>query len=338
MVVPYADPAYRRLRPKLAVNRDAVLQLDERFGLHPALEPLMQVWQVRDLAIVHGVGYPRPDRSHFRSIEIVETSSDSAEVLNDGWVASVWRHATQRPAIDGIAFGGPAGVLTGAGARPIVMTEPDTFIDQANRMPQPQAAPRKAALAHLMNVRTDIRDAAHNLSAQLHEAPPLSVDFPSTPIGRQFAAAARLLVAGVSVPAIKLRHGDFDTHANQRRQHAILLTQLADALAAFRASMRGHGRWDRVLVMTYAESGRRAAENASVGTDHGTAAPHFFLGGAVAGGLHGRPPSLTDLEDGDLRHTVDFRRLYATVAQRWWRLPGRSELLAGHAPLDILKS
>ena len=93
VVVPYADPAYRRLRPKLAVNRDAVLQLDERFGVHPALEPLMQVWQARDLAIVHGVGYPRPDRSHFRSIEIVETSSDSAEVLNDGWVASVWRHA-----------------------------------------------------------------------------------------------------------------------------------------------------------------------------------------------------------------------------------------------------
>lgn len=337
-VVPYADPAYRRLRPKLAIARDAVLQLDERFGLHPGLEPLMQAWQARDLAIVHGVGYPRPDRSHFRSIEIVETASDSAEVLNDGWVASVWRQSTQRPAIDGIALGGPAGALTGAGVRPIVMTEPDAFIDQASRMPPPQAAPRNLALAHLMNVRTDIRDAAHNLSAQLQQAPALSADFPSTPIGRQFAAAARLLIAGVSVAAIKLRHGGFDTHANQQRQQANLLTQFAAAVAAFRASMLSHGRWDGVLVMTYAEFGRRAAENASGGTDHGTAAPHFMLGGAVAGGLHGEPPSLTNLEDGDLRHTVDFRRLYATVAQRWWRLPRRSELLAGHAPLEILKS
>ncbi len=339
-VVPYADRAYQKLRPRLAVARDDVLQLNEHFGLHPALEPLMPAWQGRDMAVVHGVGYPRPDRSHFRSIEIVETASDSEQVLNDGWVAGVWSQAdaAQRMAIDGIALGGPAGALTGAQARPIVMVEPEGFIDQARRTPAPQAVARNPALAHLMRVRTDIRGAAHNLSAQLDTAPTLAGEFPRTPIGRQFQAAARLLVADVSVPAIKLRHGSFDTHANQQRTHGNLLGQLAAGLTAFRAAMLHHGIWDRVLVMTYAEFGRRAGENGSQGTDHGTAAAHFLFGGTVKGGLHGAPPSLTDLVDEDLQHTVDFRRLYATVASGWWNLPQGSELLARHSPLDILKS
>jgi uncharacterized protein (DUF1501 family) len=127
-----------------------------------------------------------------------------------------------------------------------------------------------------------------------------------------------MLQAGMDIPVFKVRIGSFDTHANQLPRHERLLTQLAAALAAFRQTLRHSGHWDRVLVMSYSEFGRRPAENASGGTDHGTAAPHLVLGGRVKGGLYGGMPDLNALEQADLRHTVDYRRLYDTVAARWW--------------------
>ena len=151
--------------------------------------------------------------------------------------------------------------------------------------------------------------------------------FPKTMIGRHLQTAARLIAGDSAIPVVKVSHGGFDTHANQRNLHDRLLQQLADALVAFRQAMQQVGRWEQVLVMTYSEFGRRPAENSSRGTDHGTSAPHFVLGGKVKGGLYGRQPSLQDLEKGDLKFNVDYRSLYTTIGRRWWGL--KAEFLDG---------
>ena len=148
--------------------------------------------------------------------------------------------------------------------------------------------------------------------------------------------AAKLLAAHVPVAVIKVTHGSFDTHAGQLQTHHRLLDELAQALVSFRMALEKQGAWNDVLVMTYSEFGRRLGENASHGTDHGTAAPHLLMGGRVKGGLYGLPPSLTDLQDGDLKHTIDYRSLYATVIERWWGLPSMAFGMRGHPAIDCL--
>jgi uncharacterized protein (DUF1501 family) len=148
----------------------------------------------------------------------------------------------------------------------------------------------------------------------------LGTEFPKTPIGRNLETAARLISADARIPVIKVSHGGFDTHANQRANHDRLLQQLAEATAAFKSAVAQTGWWDRVLVMTYSEFGRRPAVNNSRGTDHGTAAPQFLMGGKIKGGIYGKQPSLKNLENGDLKFNVDYRRLYTTVTRNLWGL------------------
>ena len=335
-VVPYADPAYRRARSSLAVPRDQVLQLDERLGLNRALEPLMPAWQADELAIVLGVGYPRPNRSHFRSIEIWNSASDSETLETEGWVSRVM--ATSRASttgVDGIVLGGPSGPLAGPAIKSVVMRQPERFLRRAQAVGQSDAVADNPALRHILQVRSEIHTGAQEIEARLAGTPSPGGEFPRGPLGRQFATAARLILAGVPLRVIKLAQGGYDTHAGQAGRHRALLADLGKTLAAFRSALQKGGAWDRVLVMSYAEFGRRVAQNASGGTDHGTAAAHLLLGGKVRGGLHGQHPSLTDLEGGDLRHTLDFRQLYASAAHDWLGLPRAGSPLARFAPLDL---
>jgi len=321
-VVPFADPEYFRLRPKLAIKRNQVLKLDEHLGLHPALEPLMPAWQDAELAWVLGVGYARPNRSHFRSIDIWETASNSEQVLHKGWIARSLPVPQQRPDAlpDVVVLGGNDGPFQGGKLQVITLQRPELFARQAARLEAVQDSDRTPdALAHILAVRQSVSQAGiefqHYLDNTLKQD---TLDFPKTALGRQLHQVARMLLAGMNIPVLKVRIGSFDTHNNQQSRHRQLLAQLAESLAVFRQTLRKAGLWDDVLIMSYSEFGRRAAENASQGTDHGTAAPHFILGGRVKGGLYGEQPGLRQLEKGDLRHTVDYRRLYTTVAQRWW--------------------
>ncbi|MBN9091457.1 MAG: DUF1501 domain-containing protein [Reyranella sp.] len=329
-VIPYADPHYRQLRPGLGVAREKVLQLDERVGLHDKLEPLMESWKARDLAIVQGVGYPNPNRSHFRSIEIWDTASSSTQTLSEGWVARAFEHAP-RPqgagrgtGVDSIVIDTNSLPLMGPDLRTIVMQDAENFLRQAQAM---KDNPRvndggNPALRHLLAVRREINAAAAGLSDKLHAAPPPVQEYANEgPLGRELDLATRIITAQVPVVAVKIALGGFDTHANQAPVQERLLGLLAGGLATFRRNMIAAGRWDDVLVLTYSEFGRRARQNASGGTDHGTAAPHFVMGGKVKGGLHGAYPSLADLQDGDLRHTVDFRDVYSTIARGCWGQP-----------------
>ena len=336
-VVPYADPAYRRARPGLALERDQVIQLDEHLGLNTALAPLRSSWESGQMGVVLGVGYPRANRSHFRSIEIWNSASESDEVTAEGWVSRVGLGEQLPGSTDAVVLGGQAGPLAGAGIRTVVMRRPERFLRRAGNLEGRQRHSESPALEHILGVRSALRASAQELEARLEAAPKRSVEMPKSQLGDQLEIAARLILAGIPLSAIKVQQSGYDTHAGQAGPHRRLLSELAEALAAFRGALVRAGHWDSVLVMTYAEFGRRVAQNASGGTDHGTAAAHFLLGGSIRGGLVGRQPSLTDLEGGDLRHGIDFRQLYATVAQQWWRRPvAATGPLRSFAPLDIL--
>ncbi len=324
-LVPYADPRYYQARPHLAISHERVLQLTPKLGLHYALEPLMALWQRQELAIVQGVGYPKPNRSHFRSIEIWDTASASDQILEEGWLARLFETypLPVKYASDGVILGNrDGGPLSGKTVRTIALQDPQQFLQQASRLKTlDQSSPNKA-LAHILQVQRELTHAAGDLAERLQHRSPLQTTFPASPIGRQLETAAQLLVAKIPIAAIKVSHGSFDTHANQLGHHERLLREFAESLVTFRQALVQAGLWDRVLIMTYSEFGRRVGENASAGTDHGTAAPHFLLGGSVKGGLYGAMPSLDDLQESDLKYQVDFRSLYATVTRNWWGLPG----------------
>ena len=238
----------------------------------------------------------------------------------------------------GIVLGGAEGPLAGTALSPVVMREPRQ-LDAAQRLLGGADAAQNAdnpALAHILATRARMHDAAAEIARYLKKAADPPDVFPKTALGRQLHQAARLITAGVPASVLKLQHSGYDTHARQAGRHAALLAELAEGLAAFRQVLSDAGAWRRTLVMTYAEFGRRAAENASGGSDHGTAAPHFLLGGRVRGGLLGQQPPLDDLEAGDLRPRLDFRRLYASLAEDWCGLPPAPASLGRHAPLPLV--
>lgn len=336
-LVPYADPDYYALRPRIAIPRDQVLPLDAHVGLHPALAPIAPLWQARELAIVQGIGYPNPSLSHFRSLEIWDTASRSDEYLAEGWLARTFANhpAPRSYAADGVVVGSSdLGPLAGAGARVVALADPERFLRQA-KLAQPAAAtPGNRSLAHILRIEADVAQAA----ARLRGNHPLRTAFPPGPFGQAVRSAAQVLASEAGVAAVRLGLNGFDTHQNQPQIHANLLRQLAEGLAALREALIELDRWRSTLVLTYSEFGRRAQENGSNGTDHGTAGVHFALGGAVRGGLYGEAPRLDRLQDGNLAHTVDFRSVYATVLEHWWALPSERLLGGRFATLDFVKA
>ena len=323
-VVPYADPAYYALRPRIAVKSDEVIRLDERMGLHPALQPLTALWQAKELAIVQGVGYAQPNLSHFRSIEIWDTASKSDEILGDGWLGRVFA-ATPVPAAfaaDGVVIGSSdLGPLAGPGTRALALNETEQFLRQA-KLAVAGGRRGNAALNHILKVQDNIQQAAAHLNPNIV----FRTEFPKNPFGTAVRTAAQLAANPSGIGVIRLSLNGFDTHQNQAPVHQRLLGDLAEGILALKSALVEINRWESTLVMTYSEFGRRPRENNSNGTDHGTAAAHFATGGRVKGGFYGQPPRLDRLESGNLAYEVDFRSLYATALERWWGL-------SSHGPL-----
>ena len=335
-VVPYSDPAYVQLRPRLAVARDQVLPLDQQAGLHSSLEPLMASWKNQELAVVQGVGYPGPNLSHFRSIDIWDTASGSNEYLTEGWLARAFAAAPAPAtfAADAVVVGGAEmGPLRG-GTRAIALANPEQFLRQA-RYAAPAGQARNAALQHILHVEENIAQAAARMSGNRAFA----TEFPTHPFGNAVRIASQLVAGEAGIAAVKIALGGFDTHSGQPARHAQLLKALAEGMAALKSALVELGRWDTALVMTYSEFGRRPRENLSNGTDHGTAGAHFLLGGRVKGGLYGQSPALSRLDgNGNLPFAVDFRDLYATVLGRWWGVDSTRALRGRFSPLDVIRA
>ena len=336
-VVPYADSEYYSLRPRIAIARDQVLQLDSRSGLHPALQPLMELWQNRELAVVQSVGYPGANLSHFRSIEIWDTASKSTEYLSDGWLTRAFA-ASPVPksyAADGVIVGSSElGPLAGGGTRALALTNTEQFLRQA-KLAGGEGVSRNPALKHILKVEQDVMQAASNLNTNYA----IRAEFPNHPFGNALKTAAQVIASKAGIAVIKVTHNGFDTHSGQPGTQQRLLKELAEGLTAMRMAMQEIGRWDTTLMMTYCEFGRRPRENLSNGTDHGTANAHFVLGGRVKGGLYGLPPALTRLDgNGNLPFAVDFRDLYATALERWWGTNAATALNGSFRPVDVLKA
>ncbi|MBS0307439.1 MAG: DUF1501 domain-containing protein [Proteobacteria bacterium] len=341
-VVPYSQQAYYALRPRIAIKRDEALQLDQNTGLHPALQPLLPLWQAGELAIVQGVGYPQPNLSHFRSIEIWDTASKSDQYLHDGWLSRAFQ---QRPApaqfsADGVIIGSQElGPLQG-GARAVALANTGQFINNA-RLATPALFSRNATLEHVLKVESDIVNAAEGLKDAKGQE--FKTEFPKSAFGEVVKTAAQVVAngerTGKRVAALRLTLGSFDTHQNQPGTQANLLGQLAHGMVALKSSLQELGRWDSSLVMSYAEFGRRPKENMSSGTDHGTVAPHFVLGGRVKGGLLGAMPDLARLDgSGNLAYAVDFRSMYATALSKWWGVDAAAVLGGRYPTLDFLRA
>jgi uncharacterized protein (DUF1501 family) len=329
MVVPFGDPEYYKLRKSISIPEAEVVKLDQQFGLHPALKPLENAWKDGDLAVVQGLGYPNPNRSHFRGIDIWNGGTKFDENARDGWLGRIVSQcnagAPSDCLADGIMLGyadsvayGGAGPMFANGLRTITMDAPEDFVRRAKRIPKPGEGSGNSALAHILHVQDDVNRTADRMEGLWRKSPTIPGQFPGG-LGSHMKVAAKLIASGAQCPFYKVTIGGFDTHAGQKASQQNLLNTLGQAMGAFREGLKSvPGAWERTVVMTYSEFGRRAVENDSGGTDHGTAAPHFVMGGKVKGGFHGKAPSLTQLDYGDLVYTTDYRSLYASVAQQWF--------------------
>ncbi|MBV8603026.1 MAG: DUF1501 domain-containing protein [Candidatus Eremiobacteraeota bacterium] len=338
-VVPYSDDAYGRARPTIRLAENQVLKLNDRVGFNPALASLMELYKEGKVALVQGVGYPQPNLSHFEATQIWETASP-VKLSTTGWLG---RYLDQTPTNPPNLFRAAAlgDVLPQALVAQRVDVPAIGALGAFNYNTGKDTASKSTAGSiydgtpggsspYLTLVRDTARAAYHGgdvLRAKI-AGYTTSVTYPADGFSQQLKLAAQLIGSQVGSQIIFVSLGSFDTHAGQRNQQDRLLKYLGDGLLAFYKDLAAHGDADRVLTLTFSEFGRRVAQNASAGTDHGTAAPLFVLGGKVKGGVYGEQPSLTELDNGNLRFNVDFRSVYATAIERWL---GRSstEVLAG---------
>jgi uncharacterized protein (DUF1501 family) len=333
-VIPYADNAYHDARPDLAYDPADVLHLDGQLGLNPSMTGLHALWTRGDLAIVRGVGYPRPDHSHFRSMDIWQTASPT-EPVSTGWVGRWLAHSGGDPlrAVNVGAVLPPMAVgdTTTAAALDIGKTTPQGDFDDviaALGKPDPRDTDVMTAVVASYRATGTADHAFRGLTG--------STAAQKNPLAAQLDRVAAAITAGVPTRLYMVSLGGFDTHADERGTQQRQLATLDDALTPFLTRMAADERGKGVVVMAYSEFGRRVHANASQGTDHGTAGPVFVAGLPVRGGFYGDEPSLTDLDDGDLKTTTDFRDIYADLLGRVLDSDPAPVIGPGHAGLQIV--
>jgi uncharacterized protein (DUF1501 family) len=333
-VVPFADDVYQKNRPVLRVEPAKVLKLDDHVGLHPSLKALKQLWDKGHLAVIQGVGYPHPDRSHFRSMEIWQSGTIAPPSMV-GWLGRV---GDTHPGTDLCHVGQESVPLAVQGRKTVTQSlasVADYRLANGAELPSrfPGSSPANSALEQIRrrySGAAELSRKLEKLSVQSAEQPG-----PSTLEGR-LATIGSLIRADTSFRVYYTSLGGFDTHVGQLYTHSQLLQTVAKAVTDFLENLRSKDLADRVVVLVFSEFGRRLTENASAGTDHGTAAPVLIAGSPVRGGLLGKSPSLTDLDEtGDPRFTVDFRDVYASLLEQWLHIDplpilGRSD---GNLPL-----
>jgi uncharacterized protein (DUF1501 family) len=339
-VVPHGDPAYYRARPHIGIPAHEVLKVDDRFGFHPSMVGFERLYKDGRMAIVHGCGYDHPSLSHFSSMSYWHTGVPNAgEPL--GWLgrlADDHLDPATRNLIVNIGTSQSLAVRSGKHS-PLVFDDPTRFRRDGTDDEKHVLAALGSANAQSSNSTLDFLSATARNAAdssdfvrQASAAYRTPVDYG---IGNAFGGGlqrvAALIASGMKTRLyyVSYQGNAFDTHVQQGDVHSRLLMYTADAVRAFLDDVARIGRADDVAVMMFTEFGRRVEENGSLGTDHGTAGPMFLFGKHVKGGLYGQPPSLTDLDDGNLRMTTDFRRVYATSIKEWLGYDDTDTILKG---------
>lgn len=360
-VVPFADDLYHKARPIIGIKQEQVLKLNDYAGLHPKLTGLKGLYDQGHLAIVQGVGYPNPNRSHFRSTEIWQTAADAERYENSGWIGKYFdsccsgadptvgvaignespqAFAAKTP--KGISFSRPEQyrwVNNGRGSNAADSEQLFKHLNQPDEMHAPSDMnagssigsingskhPDMGSLEFLQRTALDAQlssDKVIEISRKFRSA----VEYPRSQVADSLSLVGRMIAGGLPTRVYYVSQGGFDTHTNQPGTHDRLMGELNDALSAFCKDLQAQGNFNRVLVMTFSEFGRRVAQNASNGTDHGAAAPMFVMGGGVKPGLFGKYPSLSQLNNGDLMYNTDFRSVYASVLDKWLKAPSEKVL------------
>ena len=344
-VVPYAQKAYYDLRPTVGIKEGDVLKLDDEVGLHPSLAGLHELYGEHKVAVVGNVGYPKPNRSHFKSMEIWQTASPE-KLMATGWLGrqldvDMSRHPLNPVMALGLSTERPLALAAQNASVPCfasladvqgLIGDPDS--ERMLREIQGMDAMGGSTTAAVQKASKSALDAMSILSKQVQNYTPKQT-YGNDAFGNGFKQIAQLIATSPATRVVYFSAGGFDTHARQPDQHARLLKGYGDAVLAFQREMEALGKDKKVVVLTFSEFGRRAHENASLGTDHGAAAPMFLVGSRVKGGLHGARPDLTDLPNGDVAHKIDFREVYAATLDTW--MGGDSEVVLGQkfAPLGV---
>jgi len=322
-IVPFKDDRYHKLRPSIGLKSADIISLDDYFGFNNALSELMPLWENGDMAVVHGLGYPNPNRSHFTSIALWETGGDGNRQRRDGWITHDIEHAYAISNIDahGISLGGGMGVFESNAGNWLSMKTASQFAGKSMDSPSSNEQHKNKAIELLLDRAATLNASIDQIANKVENNP-----HPVRPAGggsfyAQIAHAVNLINSGIDAPVLKISLGGFDTHENQPGRHTGLLKQLAKGAGTLQKELTKTDNWNNTVVVSYSEFGRRAAQNQSNGTDHGTAAAHFVFGGNISGGFHGQHPDLGQLKDGDLQFTMDYRALYSSVLGDWLNLP-----------------
>jgi uncharacterized protein (DUF1501 family) len=341
-VVPFSDERYQKARPKIAIAQDSVLSISSEIGLHPSMRGVTSLIDEGRFSIVQGVGYPNPNRSHFESMDIWHTCQRKESRGNEGWLGRLMamNQGDDRADSFGLHLGREqlplALVARGVQTPTLATTEQLRWKgvvskpqDKNNEAMVVRPAAGQVSENNLLDFVSASTSAALQASERLEKAlasPDNAADFPQTQLGEKLKTVSRLILAGIKTRVYYVTLDGFDTHANQLAAQASLLRQWSDALRAFHQRLGKAGIGDQVIAFTFSEFGRRVAENASQGTDHGAAGPAFLSGTKLEQAIIGVAPDLSDLDDGDVKFGIDFRSVYAWLIEDW----------LGVAPNDVL--
>lgn len=329
-IIPVRNDIYYRSRPSLALPKDKVVQLTDEAALHPELSFFKSLYDEGSLSILNSVGYPNPDRSHFRSMDIWQSASESEEIWQTGWLGRYLDNQcngctlpTQAIEIDDTL----SLALKGEKEKAMALKDPRQLYNNSHQAYLNNLSKARQAQQHQDHHEKPVdylyKTMASTLSSadyifEQSKAAGSSVIYPKTELGKNLKTIASLILSDINTRVYYLSIGSFDTHVNQENQQARLFGQINEAVTAFTKDLKANHRFDDVLLFSFSEFGRRVAQNASNGTDHGTANNMFFVsGGLKQKGLLNEMADLTDLKDGDLKYKVDFKEVYATVLKKW---------------------
>ncbi len=323
-VIPVRNDIYYKERPRLGIAKDKSLIVTDEVGLNPALEAFKGLYDDGSLSILNSVGYPNPDRSHFRSMDIWHSASASNEYVNTGWVGRYLDaqckgcdKPTQAMELDDVL----SLALKGEQSKGLAFKDPKKLYNTSNgKYFKDINAGHQAGeeiIDYLYKTMSETISSADYIYQQSKTHPTNEV-YPATNLGKDLKTIASLIFSDINTKVYYVSLGSFDTHVNQEGQQKRLFTELNDAVKAFTNDLKKNNRFNDVLMMTFSEFGRRVSQNASGGTDHGTANNMFFIsGGLKQKGVLNAMPDLADLNEGDLKHKVDFKNVYATVLNKW---------------------
>ncbi len=343
-VIPYRNDIYYKSRPQLGIKKEEALALTDDVGLNPALIGVKSLYDQGFVSIVNGVGYPEPNRSHFRSMDIWQSGSRADEIVSTGWLGryidgrkDLPNNTTGLEIDDSLSL-----AMKGQGKSALAIRDINQFYSAATdpyfvKLSKTHEEEHDEKLASYLYKTLRETTSAAGYIYQQSKIYTTTQQYPDTAIGKRMKTIGSLIISGTDTEVYYLSHGSFDTHVGQLDRQKKLFEELDGALTALVADLKQNNRFNDALIMTFSEFGRRVSQNASNGTDHGTANSMFLIGGGIKkGGLYNDIPSLAQLDEGDLKYQVDFKQVYATVLDRWLSTDPRNILDRKYTPLTFI--